>query len=95
MRLRLNPDYKYRMIAGIQYLIPCAETAVKSKTPIRLTETAAWIWEQLEKGMDSEEIIVCMPQEFDVDMKTSRKAVTDFCQLLLRHRMAVEAGKPH
>lgn len=94
MRLKTNPDYKYREIAGMNYLIPCARAAERSETPIQLTETAAWIWVQIEKGRDREEIIACMTEEFDVDWETAWKAVTGFGDLLLQQGMA-ETAEDH
>lgn len=92
MRLKTNPDYKYREIAGMHYLIPCGRAASRSETPIQLTETAAWIWNRIEKEMDREEIIVCMTQEFEVDRETARKAVTGFSDMLLQQGMAAAAN---
>ena len=88
MRVKTNPDYKYRKIAGLHYLIPCGEAAVRSKTPTELTETAAWIWRGAESGADSQEIAAGMTEEFEVDPETAMQAVNGFMELLLQHGMA-------
>lgn len=92
MRLKTNPDYKYREIAGMHYLIPCGQASARSETPIQLTETAAWIWNRIEKEMEQEEIIVCMTQEFEVDGETARKGVAGFLDMLLQQGMVAAAN---
>lgn len=88
MQVKTNPDFKYRKIAGTHYLIPCADAAERSKTPVELTETAAWIWLRAEAGENSEEISGGMTEEFDVDPATARKAVEGFLELLMKRKMA-------
>lgn len=88
MRVKTNPDYKYRKIAGVHYLIPCADAAERSKTPVELTETAAWIWLRAETGERTEKIAACMTEEFEVDQETAQKAVEGFLELLLQRGMA-------
>ena len=88
MRIKTNPDYKYRKIAGLHYLIPCAEAAARSRTPLELTETASWIWQRAEAGEDSEKIAAGMTEEFEVDPETAIQAVNGFMELLLQRGMA-------
>ena len=88
MRIKTNPDYKYRKIAGRHYMIPCAEAAARSQTPIELTETALWIWQRAEAGEDSEKIAAGMTEEFEVDPETALQAVNGFSELLLQRGMA-------
>lgn len=85
MRIRTNRSYKYREIAGEYYLIPTLEAAERSKIPLQLTETAAWIWIQIEKGKESEEIAVTMTKEFEVNLDVAHKATEKFIAFLLNH----------
>ena len=88
MQVKTNPDFKYRKIAGRHYLIPCAGAVEKSKVPVELTETAAWIWLKAEAGESEQEIAAAMTEEFDVELVTARKAVDGFLELLLEQEMA-------
>lgn len=90
MRITTNKCFKYRKIAGEYYLIPTAEAAEKWKTPLKLTETAAWIWTMLEAGKSREAVIKEMPEEFDVDPVEAGAAVERFCRELLRQGLLVE-----
>lgn len=87
MRIRTNRSYKYREIAGEYYLIPVAEAADKSKVPFQLTETAAWIWTQIEESVPKEEMISRMTEEFEVDPATAGKAVEQFIEVLIKQGM--------
>lgn len=88
MRIKTNPDFKYRQIAGRHYLIPCGAAAARSITPVELTETAIWIWQRAEAGASAAEIAIGMTEEFEVDPATARKAADGFLELLLQRGMA-------
>ncbi len=92
MRIRTNRSYKYREIAGEYYLIPTLEAAERSKIPLQLTETAAWIWIQIDKGLPKEEMIARMTEEFEVDFETAGKAVKQFMEALLKQGMLEMTG---
>ncbi len=85
--MHLKQDYKLRIFAGQYYLFSVSK-APSSDTVIQLSETAAWIWTQTEKGLPKEEISLLMTEEFEVDLATARKAVDGFLELLLQRGMA-------
>lgn len=94
MRIKTNNSYIFREIAGRFYLIPVGEAADRSKTPLQLTETAAWIWIQMEKGSSTEEIASEMTEEYEVSLDEARNSVERYAALLLDKGMAEkeEAG---
>lgn len=87
MQIRTNRSYKYREIAGEYYLIPTSEAADRSKIPLQLTETAAWIWIQLGKGVSKEDLVCRMTEEYEVDPVAAGKAVDQFIEVLLEQGM--------
>lgn len=87
MQFRTNRCYKYREIAGEYYLIPTLQAAEKSRIPLQLTESAAWIWIQIEKGLPKEEVIFRMTEEYEVDPTIAGKAVEQFIEVLLKQGM--------
>lgn len=91
MKLKTNPLFKHRKIAGEYYLIPVAEAAEKWESPLQLTETAAWIWTMLEADKSQETIIKEMTQEFEVDSDTAGAAVEKFCRELLQQGLLVKS----
>lgn len=88
MRIKTSLCYKYRVIAGQHYLIPVAEAADKSVIPLQLTETAAWIWAQLETGEDTEKVAALMAEEYEVDLCDAKSDTENFAELLIKQGMA-------
>jgi hypothetical protein len=88
MKVKTNPLYKYRKIAGAHYLIPAGEEALKREAPVELTETAAFIWRLLEEGRSLEEIAGAMTEEFEVDRERALKAAEEFAMALSEAGMA-------
>ena len=78
----INEKFKYREIAGQFYLIPTGEEAERYGNPFQLTETAAWIWKQIEKGMTPAQAASNMTEIFDVDDAGAAKAVEGFIKIL-------------
>lgn len=90
MRISTNRCFRYRKIAGEHYLIPTGEAEEKWKTPLQLTETAAWIWTMLEAGKDKKAIVKEMTEEFEVDSVRAEAAVSRFCGELLQQGLLTE-----
>lgn len=84
MEIKVNDSFKYREIAGEYYLIPVGGAAEKYKTPLRLTETAAWIWTSIEAGKTREEIVAGLTKEFEVDPISARRDTDFFMSALLK-----------
>lgn len=78
-----NKDYKYLEIAGEYYLIPVGAAAEKAPAPIQLSETAAWIWRQIQNGVSDKKMAEKMTLEYDVDLTHAHVAVQSFLGELL------------
>lgn len=85
--MKANTNYKYREIAGEYYLIPVGAAAEKSKAPIQLTETAAWIWRHInESDCPSSEVLAKkLTDDYEVTLTQARSAVQQFLTLLQDH----------
>lgn len=80
--MKTNKEYVLREIAGEPLLIPTGMASQKLNGMIRLTETAAFIWKQVDTASDLEEIVEKILQEFDVDEETARRDVYGFLREL-------------
>ena len=87
--MRLNQDYKLRIIAGQYYLIS-VDRAAGVDPVIQLTETAAWICVQIDSGIPSEGISQKMTQEYDIDLSHARAAVNQFLSELRRQGVLIQ-----
>lgn len=78
--METNKLYKYREIAGEYYLIPVGSAAKKNAAPIRLTETAAWIWKQIESDsfLSPELLAAKLANEYEVDTVQAQVSVNQF-----------------
>lgn len=76
--MKTNSEYILREIAGETVLIPTGSASQKLNGMIRLTETAAFIWKQVETARDLSEIIQRIQEEFEVDEETARRDVRGF-----------------
>lgn len=76
--MKTNKDYMLREIAGESLLIPTGTASQKLNGMIRLTETAVFIWKQVDTAADLAEIVRRIREEFDVDEETAQRDVHGF-----------------
>ena len=57
--------------------------AEKAPAPIQLSETAAWIWRQIQNGVSDKKMAEKMTLEYDVDLTHAHVAVQSFLGELL------------
>ncbi len=76
--MKTNKDYMLREIAGESLLIPTGTASQKLNGMIRLTETAVFIWKQVDTAADLAEIVRRIREEFDVDQETAQRDVHGF-----------------
>lgn len=82
--MNIKGTFTLREVAGEILVIPVGETALKMNGMIILNPVSKVIWECLEKGTTSEEILRNITELFDVD---PREAETDIAEFLNQMRM--------
>lgn len=80
--MRTNKEYILREIAGESVLVPTGSASQKLNGMIRLTESAAFIWKQVDTAADLEEIIARVQDEYEVDEETARRDIYGFLREL-------------
>lgn len=88
--MRTNTDYILKEIAGESLLIPTGEASQRLNGMIRLTETAAFIWKQVDDAENLEEIVRRMTDEFEVDQESAKKDVYGFLNELFIRDMVFD-----
>lgn len=76
--MKTNSEYMLREIAGEAVLIPTGSASQQLNGMIRLTDTAAFIWKQVDTAVDLEEIVARVWDEFDVDEEIARRDIYGF-----------------
>lgn len=80
--MKTNKEYMLREIAGETVLVPMGSASQKLNGMIRLTESAAFIWKQVDTAADLEEIITRVQDEYEVDEDTARRDIYGFLREL-------------
>lgn len=88
--MKTNKDYFLREIAGEHVLIPTGEASQRLNGMIHLTDTAAFIWEQVDISQNLQEIIQHVTDEFEVNMEEAERDVYGFLYELYVREMVMD-----
>ena len=86
--MKIVKEFILRDIAGECVLVPTGETTQEFNGLITLTDTAKFIWENLEKADSFENLVKMMLNEYEIDEKTARKDAYGFINQLLQNGFA-------
>ena len=75
--MQLKEGFILRSVAGETVVIPSGET-LELNMMITLNETGKFLWERLEKGVEVDELVAALLQEYEVDEETAKAHVTRF-----------------
>ena len=76
--MKIKQEVIYRQVVGEHMLIPVGDVPMDQNGLFALTETGAFIWEQIEKGKDEADILDAILNEFDVDTQTASSDLNGF-----------------
>ena len=76
--LKHKTGFILKNIAGDYIVVPTGKNIVDFKMMLTTNQTGAWIWEQLEKGIEYNELVNRFAEEFDIDIKCADKDVNEF-----------------
>ena len=80
--MKIRNDYVLKKIAGSWVVVPVRTRAVDFSGVIKLTESAAVLWSELEKGCGREELVAKLLEEYAVDEATAQADVDRFLNKL-------------
>jgi hypothetical protein len=72
--MKIKDDFALRKVADSYVVVPVNSLTLDFNGVINLNETAAFLFEQLQKGIEKEELVEKMLDEYDV---TREKASAD------------------
>lgn len=79
--MKLKDGFLLREIAGEIVVLPTGND-LDLNMMITLNETGKFLWERLEKGAETEELVAAILEEYDIDEDGARKHVTEFLEKL-------------
>ena len=88
--MKINGTYTLREVAGEILVIPVGETALKMNGMIILNPASQVIWECLEKGADTEQILQAVTEAFDVDPAEAMQDITEFLDQMRSQELLAE-----
>ena len=81
--MKIVKEFILREIAGECVLVPTGDTTQEFNGLITLTDTAKFIWENIEKVDSFEELLNLMLDEYDVDRETLERDAYLFVNQLI------------
>ncbi len=81
--MRIVKEFILRNIAGECVLVPTGATTQEFNGLITLSDSAKFIWENLEKAESFEELVKMMLEEYEIDEETAKADARVFLNQLL------------
>ena len=76
--MRIKGEFVLREIAGDKILVPIGNTTMEISGMITLDEVGAFIWEQLESGLDEDQILNKILSVYEVEETVARTDLQEF-----------------
>jgi len=90
--MKIVKEFILRNIAGECVLVPTGATTQEFNGLITMSDTAKFIWENIEKADSFEELVKMMLTEYEIDEETARRDAYRFIDQLLANGF-VECSK--
>ena len=82
--MRIAKEFILREIAGEYILVPTGETTQEFNGMITMSDTARFIWENIEKAESLDNMIEMILEEYEIDEETARRDAIGFIGQLLQ-----------
>lgn len=83
--MRVDKEFVLREIAGDYIIIPTGKTVLEFNGMITISDTARFIWENIEKVDSLEEMIQMVLDTYEIDEETARKDTIAFVGALVEN----------
>lgn len=81
--MKIIKEFILREIAGECILVPTGKTSQEFNGMITLSDTARFIWENIERADSFEEMVKMMLKEYEIDEETAKRDAYNFIDQLL------------
>lgn len=81
--MKIVKEFILRDIAGECVLVPTGATTQEFNGLITMSDTAKFIWENMEKADSFEELIQMILEEYEIDEETAKKDAHGFINELI------------
>ena len=80
--MKLSKDFICRRICGETLLMPVGEKTREFNGIFTLTETGAFLMDEIERGSDEDQAALNLAEEFETDIETARQDADEFFEQL-------------
>lgn len=87
--MKIVKDFILREIAGEAVLVPTGETSQEFNGLVTLSESASFIWQNLEKADSLEAMIQLILDEYEIDEATAKADTIEFISSLIQNGIVV------
>ena len=81
--MKIIKEFILREIAGECILVPTGKTSQEFNGMITLSDTARFIWENIERADSFEDLVKMMLEEYEIDEETAKRDAYNFIDQLL------------
>ena len=85
--MKIKDGFILREVAGSSIVVAVGDAVKEFNGVINLNETGAFLWKQIEKGVDEDALVSALLDEYDVDKETAEKDVKTFIEKLQQAKL--------
>lgn len=82
LKLKIKDGYVIRQIAGTWVSMPTGNRASESSTLFTLSDSAVFLWNLLIEGIQIDDLIMKITEEYDVDEQGAKKDLEKYLEHL-------------
>lgn len=85
--LKLSKEYVLRQIGDDYIIVPVGATALSFNGMITVNEMGAFLWDKLVKGIDKEELLQTLQEQYEVTQEEAERDVDEFLDVLYKNNI--------
>ena len=83
--MKIKDSFLLKKVAGQNVVVPVGNNVVNFNAAITLNETAAFLWELLQKECTAESLVAGLCENYDVTPENAQRDVNVFINVLKEH----------
>lgn len=80
--MKIKDGFVLKAVAGSYLVVPLGSSVVDFSSIIKLSETGAFLWAQLESDKSKDELVLALTNEYDVNNETASQDIDKFLNKL-------------
>lgn len=80
--MKIKEGFMLRQVAGNHIVVPVGAASIDFNGMLTLNETGAFLFKELQKGIDRDELVEALLREYDVDRETAEAHTDKFIEKL-------------